>query len=150
MSETDELILMTKGLKLHPLEEYIGIRFEMLDSDGICAKFTMRDDLCGYPGGGVIHGGVIAAVMDIMGGHIITWTRLKDVEDQSPQEQVKRLKNIGTIDLRVDYLRPAKGKEFTATASILRAGNKIVVTRMELHNDKQRLVAVGTGTYIVG
>jgi len=150
MSEVDQLILMTRGLKLHPLEEYIGVRFEILDSEGICAKFAMREDLCGYPGGGVIHGGVIAAVMDIMGGHIITWTRLKDVEDQPPHEQVKRLKNIGTIDLRVDYLRPAKGKEFTATASIIRAGNKIVVTRLELHNDRQTLVAVGTGTYIVG
>jgi len=149
MSEVDQLILMTRGLKLHPLEEYIGIRFE-LDSEGIRGKFAMRDDLCGYPGGGVIHGGVIAAAMDIMGGHIITWTRLKDVEDQPPHEQVKRLKNIGTIDLRVDYLRPARGKEFTATASIIRAGNKIVVTRLELHNDKQILVAVGTGTYIVG
>jgi uncharacterized protein (TIGR00369 family) len=128
---------MTKGLKLHPLEEYIGIWFEIEDSEDIRAKFTMRDDLCGYPGGGVIHGGVISAVMDIIGGHIITWTRLKDVEDLP-------------IDLRVDYLRPAKGSEFTATASILRIGKKIVVTRMELHNDKQILVAVGTGTYIVG
>jgi acyl-coenzyme A thioesterase PaaI-like protein len=97
MNEVDQLILMTRGLKLHPLEEYIGIRFEMLESQGICGKFTMREDLCGYPGGGVIHGGVIAAVMDIMGGHIITWTRLKEVEGQPPHEQVKRLKNIGTI-----------------------------------------------------
>jgi uncharacterized protein (TIGR00369 family) len=150
MNETDELILMTKGQKLHPLEELFDIRFEMLDSDGLCARFTTRDDLCGYPGGGILHGGVIAAVMDIIGGHIITWSRLKDVEDQPPQEQVKRLINIGTIDLRVDYLRPAKGKEFTATASIIRAGKKIVVTRMELHNDEQILVAVGTGTYTVG
>ena len=150
MSDVDRLISMTRGLKLHPLEEYIGIRFEVPDSEGICGKFAMRDDLCGYPGGGVIHGGVIAAVMDIMGGHIITWTRLKEVEGQPPQEQVKRLKNIGTIDLRVDYIRPARGKEFTATASIIRAGNKIVVTRLELHNDRQTLVAVGTGTYIVG
>jgi acyl-coenzyme A thioesterase PaaI-like protein len=150
MSETDELILMTKGLKLHPLEELLDIRFEMLDTDSLCIKLATRDDLCGYPGGGILHGGVIAAVMDIMGGHIITWNRLKDVRDQPPQEQVKRLKNIGTIDLRVDYLRPAKGKEFTATASIIRAGNKIVVTRMELHNEQQILIAVGTGTYIVG
>ena len=150
MSDVDQLISMTKGLELHPLEEYIGIRFEVPDSEGICGKFAMRDDLCGYPGGGVIHGGVIAAVMDIMGGHIITWTRLKEVEGQPPQEQVKRLKNIGTIDLRVDYIRPARGKEFIATASIIRAGNKIVVTRLKLHNDKQTLVAVGTGTYIVG
>ena len=150
MSQVEQLILMTKGLKLHPLEEYIGVWFEIVGSEDIRAKFTMRDDLCGYPGGGVIHGGVISAVMDIIGGHIITWTRLKDVEDQPPPEQVKKLINIGTIDLRVDYLRPAKGSEFTATASILRIGKKIVVTRMELHNDRQILVAVGTGTYIVG
>jgi len=44
MSEVEQLILMTKGLKLHPLEEYIGIRFEIRDSEDICARFTMRDD----------------------------------------------------------------------------------------------------------
>ena len=54
MSEVEQLILMTKGLKLHPLEEYIGIWFEIVGSEDIRAKFTMRDDLCGYPGGGVI------------------------------------------------------------------------------------------------
>jgi len=52
--------------------------------------------------------------------------------------------------MRVDYLRPPIGNEFIGTASILRKGSKVAVTRMELHNDEKKLIAVGTGTYIVG
>ena len=57
---------------------------------------------------------------------------------------------MGTIDLRVDYLRPGRGTHFLAEARLLRAGNKVAVTRMELHNDKEELLAVGTGTYLCG
>jgi uncharacterized protein (TIGR00369 family) len=135
--------------RYHPLHELLGMTVEPLDNDSFCLKFAMRDDLCGYPGGGILYGGVIAAVIDIIGGVTVSWSRIKDVKEQPLQEQVKRLKNIGTVDLRVDYLRPGKGKEFTVTSSIIRTGKSIVVTRMELHNEEQRLIAVGTGTYMV-
>jgi uncharacterized protein (TIGR00369 family) len=134
----------------HPFHELVGMTVEPLDTDSLCIKFAMRDELCGYPGAGILYGGVIAAVIDIIGGTIVSWSRLQDVKEKPLQEQVQRLKSIGTVDLRVDYLRPGKGKEFTATASILRTGKKIVVTRMELHNEEQRLIAVGIGTYAVG
>jgi acyl-coenzyme A thioesterase PaaI-like protein len=32
----------------------------------------------------------------------------------------------------------------------MRSGNKVAVTRMEFFNNKEILIAVGTGTYIVG
>lgn len=152
MSEANEKISGAMGLltRYHPLHELLGMTVEPLDTDSLCIKFAMRDELCGYPGQGILYGGVIAAVIDIIGGTIVSWSRLKDIQEQPLQEQVKRLKDIGTVDLRVDYLRPGKGKEFTATASVLRTGKKIVVTRMELHNEEQRLIAVGIGTYTVG
>ncbi len=56
----------------------------------------------------------------------------------------------GTIDLRIDYLLPGKGRYFIASGSILRIGNKVAITRMELHNDEQRLIAAGSGTYMLG
>ena len=56
---------------------------------------------------------------------------------------------MSTIDLRIDYLRPGRGKAFIADGKILRIGNKVAVTRMELHNDEGKLIAVGTGTYIL-
>jgi uncharacterized protein (TIGR00369 family) len=61
-----------------------------------------------------------------------------------------RLSRLGTIDLRIDYLRPGRGQRFTAQAVPLRAGNKVAVVRSELHNEDGVLVAVGTGTYLCG
>ena len=52
--------------------------------------------------------------------------------------------------MRVDYLRPARGNHFKASAIIMRAGRKVAVTRMELHDDHQRLLAIGTGTFLAG
>ncbi|HAV87176.1 MAG TPA: thioesterase family protein, partial [Pseudomonas sp.] len=57
---------------------------------------------------------------------------------------------LGTIDLRIDYLRPGRGQRFSATATLLRSGNKVAVVRSELHNEAGVLIAVGTGTYLCG
>ncbi|MCF3989746.1 UNVERIFIED_CONTAM: thioesterase family protein, partial [Pseudomonas aeruginosa] len=65
-------------------------------------------------------------------------------------ERMARLSKLGTIDLRVDYLRPGRGRTFTAHAVPLRSGNKVAVVRSELHSDDGTLVAVGTGTYLCG
>jgi uncharacterized protein (TIGR00369 family) len=65
------------------------------------------------------------------------------------EDQVRRFNTLGTIDLRIDYLRPGRGQWFAATGYILRIGNKVAVTRMELHNDDNKLIAVGTGAYTV-
>jgi len=72
------------------------------------------------------------------------------MKDSSLDELVERFIKIGTIDLRVDYLRPGLGKFFTSSGNIMRTGNRVSVVRMELQNDQEQLIAVGTGTYIVG
>ena len=133
-----------------PFFELLGITVEPLDADNINIKLAMRDELRGYPGDGALHGGVIAAMIDIIGGTVVAWKLLKEMKGQSLEEQAKRFRDMSTVDLRVDYLRPGKGKFFTATASVLRTGKKLAVTRMELHNEKERLIAIGTGTYTVG
>lgn len=151
MSEENQKKQRAMGLitRYHPFHELLGMTVEPLDTDSICIKLAMRDELCGYPGQGILYGGVIAAVIDIIGGAIVAWSVIKDIKEQTVQEQVKRLKNMSTVDLRIDYLRPGKGKIFTATASVLRTGKKLAVTRMELINEEKHLIAVGTGTYIV-
>ena len=134
--------------RYHPFHELIGMRVEPL-GDSVCVKFPMRDDLCGHPGLGILYGGVIACTIDILGGAIISWHRIKDIVDQPVEEQIKRISVIRTIDLRIDYLRPGKGKEFTVTGSILRDGKKVLVLRMELQNEEQSLIATGIGTFMI-
>ena len=70
--------------------------------------------------------------------------------DKPVETVLNQFSKVGTIDLRVDYLRPGRGNTFTATGNIMRSGRKVAVTRMSLHNDEGLLIAVGTGTYLVG
>jgi uncharacterized protein (TIGR00369 family) len=74
---------------------------------------------------------------------------LKTLQGQPLQMMAERFARIGTIDLRVDYLRPGIGNHFIATGYVLRTGKKVAVARMEMHNDERQLIAVGTGAYTV-
>jgi len=73
--------------------------------------------------------------------------RFNEIEQS---ELVQRFGKMSTIDIRTDYLRPGRGEEFIATARVIRAGNKVAVCRMELHNEQGVHIALGTGTYLVG
>ena len=60
-----------------------------------------------------------------------------------------RFAKLGTIDLRVDYLREGKGKKFYAVAEVVRLGRRIGATRMMLVNENDTLIATGNANYIV-
>jgi len=149
---TEKLLQLLKEITEEkiPFNKLIGMKIETLDLDKIGIRFEMRPELVGNFTRGNLHGGVISSVLDVTGG-MVAWTGIiKKMEGQSFDEISERFNKIGTIDIRVDYLRPGLGEYFIATGSTLRTGNKVSVTRMELHNDKGILIAVGTGTYVVG
>lgn len=149
-SSPHQLLTVVKAIfEQIPFNNYLGMKIESLDMDGICMRIDMREELVGNFMQGILHGGVISSVLDVLGGMTAFMTLLKKMEDVPDQEKVQRLAEFGTIDLRIDFLRPGRGKYFRATGSVLRTGNKVAVTRMELHNDEQILIAVGTGTYVV-
>ncbi len=149
---TEKLLQLLKEITEEkiPFNKLIGMKIETLDLDKIGIRFEMSPELVGNFTRGNLHGGVISSVLDVTGG-MVAWTGImKKMEGQSFDEISERFNKIGTIDIRVDYLRPGLGKYFIATGSTLRTGNKVSVTRMELHNDKGILIAVCTGTYVVG
>ena len=51
--------------------------------------------------------------------------------DDAPLQRLHRFSRLGTIDLRVDYLRPGIGSEFILRAEVLRLGSRVANTRME-------------------
>ncbi|HPX90585.1 MAG TPA: hotdog domain-containing protein, partial [Spirochaetota bacterium] len=63
---------------------------------------------------------------------------------------ISRFSKMSTLNIRVDYLRPGSGKKFRCISYVIRAGNKIAVTRMDMFNDSDNLIATGTGTYLIG
>ena len=133
-----------------PFNKILGLKVESLNIEDVRVKFEMKETFIGNYVHGILHGGVISAVLDTTGGLTASLGVLQKMKGRTAEEIGKSLAKIGTIDLRIDYLRPGKGNYFVATGSIMRAGRRVSVTRMELYNDQNVLIAVGTGTYIVG
>lgn len=131
-------------------DSFMDLTDESPDLDTARMKFRIRDDFVGNLVYRTLHGGLISAVLDTAGGGAVFLNMYKKVKGKPRETQVKRISKNATVDLRVDFLRPGVGKEFIATAWILRAGNKFAVTRMELQNEEGVLIAVGTGTYAMG
>lgn len=133
-----------------PFNKVLGLKFESLDLERVCIEIRMKEELIGNFAKGVLHGGVISSVLDVTGGVVAMVDLIDRMKERPMEELTKKLVNVGTIDLRIDYLRPGKGEYFLATGATMRTGHKVAVIRMQLHNNKGLLIAAGTGTYIVG
>jgi len=149
--KTEKLLELLKEITEEriPFNKLIGMKIDTLNLEKIGIRFDMRPELVGNFTRGNLHGGVISSVLDVTGGMVALIGIMKKMEGQSFDKISEGLNKIGTIDIRVDYLRPGLGEYFIATGSLLRTGNKVSVTRMELQNDRGILIAVGTGTYVV-
>jgi acyl-coenzyme A thioesterase PaaI-like protein len=56
---------------------------------------------------------------------------------------------MGTIDLRVDFLRQGVGRHFVASAEVTRLGGRVGSTQMRLANEDGVLIATGAASYIL-
>lgn len=124
--------------ELIPFNKYIGLELEELEDGFARATIKFKPELVGDRRIDAIHGGVISASMDAVGG-IAGITSLTSIEDK-----------IVTVDMRVDYIRSARNTDLIIEARIVRSGNKIITTNMQVFaaNDNT-LVAEGRGVYHV-
>lgn len=132
-----------------PFNKVLGLKVESISYESVRASFNMRGELMGHYKRGMLHGGAISAVIDVTGGLAAFMGLQKKMPGETLEARIERFGRVSTIDVRIDFLRPGIGKLFIATAYTLRTGNKVAVTRIELHNDQDDLIAVGTGSYTV-
>jgi uncharacterized protein (TIGR00369 family) len=129
--------------------QVLGLKITSVLPERVTARIDMKPELVGHYSYNRIHGGVISAGLDAMGGLACMAAIGARHMDEAPEQRLHRFAKLGTIDLRIDYLRPGSGAWFLARGFPLRTGNKVAVTRMELFNDQQALIAVGTAAYTV-
>jgi uncharacterized protein (TIGR00369 family) len=132
-----------------PFNKLLGLEVASISYQRVKVQFSMRDELIGNYIRGTLHGGVISSVIDVTGGLAAFMGIQQKIADQGLDSKLERFGRLGTIDLRVDYLRPGIGERFVSTGYALRTGNKVAVTRIELKNNLADLIAVGTGSYVV-
>jgi uncharacterized protein (TIGR00369 family) len=127
----------------------LGIKVDRLEPDGVSASIEMRPDLVGHFAYNRLHGGVISASLDAMAGLAVMAAIGGRHMEEAPEQRLHRFGRIGTIDLRIDYLRAAIGPRFAMQAQVMRLGSRVASTRMEFHGADGELLATGSAAYIV-
>ncbi len=141
---------MSQFIEQGPFHKVLGIQVLSLDLDDVRMRIDMKDHLIGNEMQGILHGGVISSVLDLVGGVAASIGMAQKLKGSSPDVLKKRYAKVGTIDMRVDYLNPGRGNYFLASSEIIQLGNSVAFVRMELQNDEQQKIAVGSGAYKVG
>ena len=127
--------------------QVIGLRIDALEADGVSGHIDMRPELVGHYAHQRLHGGVISAGLDAMGGLAVMVAIGVRHLDEPLSQRLTRFGKLGTIDLRVDYLRPARRGDLLAVGRTLRVGRTVSVADVEVRDTSGTLVAVGRGCY---
>lgn len=122
-----------------PFNAHLGMEVDALETGRAVVSLPHRPEFIGDVSKGIVHGGVISTLIDATGG--ATAFTVLDID--------KGETSLNTVDMRVDYLRMGRGERFVATGTVIRKGNRICVTRIEVHDDSADLVALGTAAYTI-
>jgi uncharacterized protein (TIGR00369 family) len=117
-----------------PFNRFLGLQVVKVESGKAELRLPFRDEFVGDSRRPALHGGVISALIDTCGG-LAAWTRLEEDD------------RLSTIDILVDYLKPA----FTglvAYGELVRIGNRVAVVRVTVLQDgDEEPVARGRAVY---
>src|SRR3989338_7073954 len=137
-------------LRLIPFTSGMGLRLEALEEDQASMRFDFADGVVGNPFGKTLQGGCIGAVLDQCAGMVaVTAFAMRDPHELTMERFAHMFAFVGTVDLRVDYLAPGRGSSFVASAVAIAVRNKIITTQMRLTNESDKLIAIGTGSFLV-
>jgi uncharacterized protein (TIGR00369 family) len=115
-----------------PFHRLLGLELVRGGDGEVEMRLPWREDFGRSDASDWYHGGVLSALIDIAGDYAIA---------------SKLGRWVATIDLRVDYLRPATRGDLTAVARAVKVGRTVAVADVELRDDRGAVVAVGRGAY---
>jgi uncharacterized protein (TIGR00369 family) len=118
-----------------PFHQWLLPKLVAVDGDAgtVSIELTIRPEFWRLPERSEVHGGIVAALVDIAGHATVA---------------AKVLRTVATIDMRVDYLRLAGGDTLYAVGSVVKVGRTIGVVDVRLTDDQGRVVAVGRASYL--
>ena len=88
--------------------------------------------------GGTVHGGAISTLVDVSMAEALNTTVAE--EDERPV----------TVEIKVNYMAPAKAGIITSTARVRKGGKRVTVVEAEVVQEQDKeVVALAMGTYTV-
>lgn len=134
----DKLTLQEKeriqeAFRAVPFAHLLNIELGEMRRGAATLHLAVREEL--KQNNGVIHGGVIASIVDTAAAFAIL-TLLKPTETTT------------TIDLTIHYLRPLLRGKMTAEARVVRAGRRVLVISIEVLDEDRNLAATALTSFI--
>ena len=137
-----------------PYIQFLGIGFDRRGNE-LTAIMSYDEKLIGNPGLPALHGGAIAAFLEVSAVIELSWSSLwKEIEahPQAPQGTLNRsqVELPKTIDFTVDYLRSGLPRDAYARARVTRSGRRYASVFVEAWQDnRKRIFAQATGHFLL-
>lgn len=121
-----------------PLAVAMGLELTKVERDKAWGKAPYRPEFIGDPDTGVIAGGVLTAFLDQVCGTAVIAAMDEPVI-------------IATIDLRIDYMRPATpGRDVLAEAHCYKIGKSVAFVRaVAYEDDPENPIAHAVSAYMI-
>lgn len=117
-----------------PYQRFLGLTLVRAEEGLVEIRLPFREEFLRQDNSDWLHGGIVSALIDITGDYAIV---------------TKSGTGVPTIDLRIDYLRPARRGDLVAIARTVRVGRTIGTADVEVRDTSGVLVAVGRGVYLM-
>ena len=124
---------IARALDAVPFAKLLGIQLESVVAGHAVLSLSIREDH--KQNQGIVHGGVIASLIDSAMAFAI-------IPLLAPDERTT------TVDLTIHYLRPLSEGVAKASAKVVRAGRRVIVLSAELVDHKNQLAATAVSTYL--
>jgi uncharacterized protein (TIGR00369 family) len=121
-----------------PYSQALGMRLEAIGEGEAVISMPYDERLIGDPANGVIHGGAVSALMDTACGAAVMC---------HPGAGI----STATLDLRIDYMRPATPGQTIRTRAECHTVTRTVafVRAVATDDDTARPVAMATGAFTI-
>jgi uncharacterized protein (TIGR00369 family) len=115
-----------------PYHQWLGLTVAALTADSIEIRAKWRAEWVVNIERGYTHGGILATLIDLAAD----WAMVKQIG-----------RGVPTLDLRVDYHRPALRGDLVARGKVIRSGSQFATAEAQIFDEQGKLIASGRGTY---